>query len=78
MYSYNRRMENYVRKQVKILLLQEDMLLKELAAKLSERTDKTYTPDSLSHKIARNSLSYSEMVYIADILGYRIKFEKKD
>lgn len=70
-------MENYVKKQVKILLLQEDKLLKELAADLSKATNKKYTPDSLSHKIARNSLSYSEMVCIAEILGYEVKFVKK-
>ncbi len=70
-------MENYVKKQIKILLLQEDMLLKELVPILSEKTGKPYSPGSLSHKIARNSLSYSEMVCIAEILGYEVKFVKK-
>ncbi len=70
-------MENFVRKQIKILLLQEDMMLKELAAKLSDKLGKKYTPDSLSHKIARNSITYSEMVVIADLLEYDIKFEKR-
>ena len=74
---YNTIMDNHVKKQIKILLLQEDMLLKELASELSKKTDKNYTPDSLSHKIARNSITYSEMVCIADILGYEIKFIKK-
>lgn len=70
-------MDNHVKKQIKILLLQEDVLLKELALELAQKTGKNYTPDSLSHKIARNTITYSEMVYIADILGYEIKFTKK-
>ena len=70
-------MENYVRRQIKILLLQEDMMLKELAVQMSLKLGKNYTPDSLSHKIARNTITYSEMVEIAEILGYEIKFIKK-
>ncbi len=70
-------MNNYVRKEIKKLLLEEDMMLKELASEMSQITDKNYTPDSLSHKIGRNSITYSEMVTIADILGYEIKFVKK-
>ena len=69
-------MQNYVKKQIKMLLLQEDMMLKELAAELTQKTEKNYTPDSLSHKISRNSITYSEMVCIADILGYEINFIK--
>ncbi len=70
-------MDNFVKKQIKILLLQEDMLLKELASELTKKIGKNYSPDSLSHKIARNSITYSEMVCIADILGYDIEFIKK-
>ena len=76
-YSYNKRMENLVKKQIKRLLLEEDLKLKELAFLLSEKYEKKYSPDSLSHKIARNSITYSEMVCIAEILGYEIKFIKK-
>ncbi len=74
---YNLVMENFVKKQIKLLLLQEDIKLKELAILMSEKTNKKYTPDSLSHKIGRNSITYSEMICIAEILGYEIKFIKK-
>ena len=70
-------MINYAKKQIKMLLLQEDLLLKELAGEMSEKIGKTYSPSSLSHKISRNSITYSEMVCIADILGYEINFIKK-
>ena len=70
-------MINHVKKQIKILLLQEDLMLKELANEMSEKLKKNYSPSSLSHKISRNSITYSEMVCIAEILGYDIKFVKK-
>lgn len=70
-------MENYVKKQIKRLLLEEDLMLKDLAVEMSEKIGKTYSPSALSHKIARNSITYSEMVCIAEILGYEIKFIKK-
>lgn len=70
-------MINHVKKQIKILLLQEDFMIKELAQEMSEKIGKTYSPSSLSHKIARNTITYSEMVEIAEILGYEIKFIKK-
>lgn len=69
-------MENRVKKQVKMLLLQEDLTLKALGRKLEEATGKKYAIDSFSHRLSRESLTYKEMLIIADILGYEIKFEK--
>ena len=74
---YNDYMKNQVRQQIKILLLQEDLKLKELAEKLSEEFNKKYTPNSLSHKISRGSITFNEMADIAEILGYKITIEKK-
>lgn len=62
--------------QVKVLLSYEGVKLKELAVLMSEKTGKKYTPDGLSHKLARGRLTYDEMVIIADILGYNINFSK--
>lgn len=64
--------------QVKLLLMLEDVKLKELVVKLSETTSKKYTSDGLSHKLSRGRLTYDEMLLIADILGYKIEFSKKD
>ncbi len=66
------------KKQVKLLLMLEDVKLKELVVKLSETTRKKYTSDGLSHKLSRGRLTYDEMLLIADILGYKIEFSKKD
>lgn len=66
-----------VKEQVKALLAQEDIKLKDLAKILSEKTFKKYSPDSLSQKLRRGSLSYNEVLIIANLLGYSIKFEKQ-
>ena len=70
-------MENQLRKQLKMLLLQEDIKLYELAEAMSNKTGKKYTSDSLSHRMTRSSITYQEMLIIAEILGYEIKFIKK-
>lgn len=71
-------MENQVKKQLKMLLLQEDVKLYELARAMSEKIGKAYTSDSLSHRMARATITYQEMLVIAEILGYEIKFNKKE
>lgn len=64
--------------QVKLLLMLEDVKLKELVTMLSEATGKKYTSDGLSHKLSRGKLTYDEMLLIADLLGYKIEFSKKN
>ena len=64
--------------QVKVLLTYENVKLKDLATLLTEKTGKRYTSDGLSHKINRGRLTYDEMLEVAEILGYEIKFEKFD
>lgn len=67
-----------VREQIKTLLAQENIKMKELAVMISEKTGKKCAPDSLSQKLRRGSLSYNETLLIAEILGYRIDFVKED
>lgn len=69
-------MELFAREQVKVLLAQEFMTLKNLASLLGKELGKKYTPDNLSQKIRKGTLPYNEVVIIARILGYKIKFEK--
>jgi len=70
-------MELFVREQVKVLLAQEVMTLKDLAEALGKELGKKYSPDNLSQKLRSGSIRYNEMVIIAKILGYKIKFEKE-
>lgn len=62
--------------QVKVLLMYEDVKLKDLAQMMMEKTGKKYTPNDLSHKLGRGRLTYDEMLVITDILGYYINFTK--
>lgn len=71
-------MENRLKKQLKHLLLEEDMKITELVPLLSEKRSKEYAYDGFIHRLARASITYDEMLDIADILGYEIKFIKKE
>lgn len=62
---------------IKILLSKEQVKQKDLAVLLTKKTGKKYTPGSLSQKIVRGTISYNEVVAIADILGYNINIEHK-
>jgi hypothetical protein len=65
-----------VKEQIKVLLSQEGIKQKDLAAILSKKTGHFYSATNLSQKLGRGSLTYNEFLEIADILGYEIKLEK--
>ena len=43
---------------------------------LSDKTDKNYTQPSLSRKLTKGTISYNEIIKIAEILGYELEFKK--
>ena len=51
-------MENQLRKQIKKLLLEEDVKLYELAQALTDKTGRAYSATALSHRIGRASITY--------------------
>lgn len=61
-----------VREEVKIMLTSKCMTITELAKRMTEESGKNYSQSLLSHKLASESLRYSEMKLICKILGYRI------
>lgn len=65
-----------VREDLKILLVKEKMTLTELAREATNQSGKKYTIYGLSQKIVKNTMKYDEMVFLAKILGYKVKFEK--
>lgn len=71
-------MNMLVREQIKALLAQENMKMKELALKMQEITGKNYSLQNLSHRLKRGTVSYNEVLQISEILGYSIKFEKNN
>ena len=60
--------------EIKNLTNDRDMTLKELAQKIGEIQNKTYSLASLSQKLRNETISYKEIKLIAKILGYRITF----
>ena len=61
---------------VKILLAKECITLKELARLASEKTNKKYTLDWLSHKMRLGTLRFEDVELFAEILGYKIDLKK--
>ncbi len=59
---------------IKVLLSEQKVQQKQM---LSEKSNKDYTPSGLSHKIGRGTISYDEVLLIADILGYEINVNRK-
>lgn len=65
------------RELIKVLLSQENVKQKEIVVELNKICGNKYTPSGLSHKIVRGTISYDEVVLIADILGYDINVTKR-
>lgn len=64
-----------IREEVKIMLVSKCVTLTELARRMTEMTDKSYSQSLLSHKLAKETLKYSEMKLICKILGYKLHVE---
>ena len=65
-----------IKEQIKTLLAQEGIKLKDLAEMISNKTGETCSANSLSQKLRRGTWSYNETLMIADLLGYKITFTK--
>ena len=66
------------RELIKVLLSQECVKQKEIVEELNKISSEKYTPSGLSHKIGRGTITYDEVVLIADILGYDVKVIKRE
>ena len=65
------------REQIKSILAQEGLMMKDLAVELEKALNKQYTLNNLSKKLRNGTIPYNQVALIADILGYKIKFEKE-
>ncbi len=63
-----------IQEDIKILLLKRHMKLKQLAEKITEVTGKKMLSGSLSQKLSRGTLRYSELITICQILNYKIEY----
>ena len=67
-----------IKDQIKILLLQKGTLMKDLVTEMGKRLNKKYSSENLSNKLRNETITYKEILLIADILGYKINFSDKD
>lgn len=63
--------------ELKKVLLDVNVSLTELAEALGKRLSKPYSMQNLSNKLRNETITHREMLIIADILGYEIKFIRK-
>ena len=63
--------------ELKKILLDVNVSLTELAVALGKRLNKPYSLNNLSNKLRNETISHREMVIIADILGYDLKFVRR-
>lgn len=62
---------------LKKVLLDVNISLTELAQALGKRLNKPYSMQNLSNKLRNETITHREMLIIADILGYELKFIPK-
>lgn len=65
------------RQQLKHLLVAQDMTMTELCRIMSEKLKKTYSIHNISGKLKRDTIKYSEIKMLYDILGYELVVRKK-
>ena len=63
-----------VRKDIRMLLLENDMSITDIAKEMSKRTGKNISRYNISQKLLRGTLKYEEALLIGNILGYDLKF----
>lgn len=64
--------------ELKKVMLDVNVSLTELAESLGKRLNKPYSMQNLSNKLRNETITHKEMIIIADILGYDLKFIRKN
>lgn len=64
--------------ELKKILLDVNVNLTELAQALGKRLSKPYSMQNLSNKLRKETITHREMLIIADILGYDLKFIRRE
>ena len=64
------------KEQIKSLIALKGITMTQLSELISNKTQKKYSVSSLSQKLNRGSIPYNEVMMIADILGFKISYER--
>lgn len=67
-----------IKEDIKAYIVSSGYTITKLAEELNKRNGSDYTVQNLSNKIRKESLKYSEVLQIAEIIGYEIQWNKLD
>lgn len=65
-----------VQRTIKIFAAEENISVAELIRRFSKYAGKEYSTQSFSNRLRNGTVHYNEVEKIAEMLGYKIKFEK--
>jgi hypothetical protein len=66
-----------IRDDIKAIIIRSGWTMTELVESLNEKYERNDTIQNISQKLSRETIKYREVLEIADILGYEIKWVKK-
>ena len=66
---------NNLKNEIKANIMRKGFTLTALNAALNERFKRNNTVQNLASKINNETIRYKEIIEIADVLGYKIKWE---
>jgi hypothetical protein len=69
---------NKIKERIKTLFTWRDITYEEYARRVFDKTGKKISTSSLSHKLSRETISFKEVIEIANFLGYDIVFQPKN
>lgn len=71
-------MKNPILNEIKNLVADKDLTLTKLAELMGQKLGRKYSLASLSQKLRNGTISYKEVMLIAEILNYKIVFYDLD
>lgn len=67
-----------IRNEVKSFIAKEGLTIVSVAESIDKKYNTGMTSRNLGQKLARESIRYKELLQVADVLGYEIKWVKKE
>ncbi len=66
-----------IRNEIKSYITREGLTMSEVVERMADKYGSIRSVANFSDKLKRNSLRYHEVLELADILGYDIKWQKR-
>ena len=69
---------NKIKERIKMLFTWRDVTYEEYARRILKKKGRDISTSSLSHKLSRGTISFKEVLEIAEELGYDVIFQPKN